>query len=242
MRSIISVITIAAIFACTHVATDDKLAESGVALDSIAEVTKDSPGVWYGIFDLHKEIPPDMRNSATRRYMGKNCDTIKYSKGDYDFEGFVRIGDINHDGRLDSVCVLPPLAWCSFPGEDKEIDGDSYYFSDTSIPRLHTPSRCCHPSSIFSVGDINEDGFDEIGEYQSSCASRYKLLKLHAMRNGQWANVGYVVYDLLYADTSKSFSQYFRKISKGKVEMLEVTDLRTNNEQIVKPIWRRFSL
>ena len=176
------------------------------------------------------------------KYAADSCEPVMhYTKEEFSFEGFEPLGDLNGDGNVDSVFVLPLLAWCSYPGEEEEIDGDSYYFTDTTLPRLHTNSSCCHPYNIFPVGDIDEDGIKEIGEYYSSCASRYKLLQLHTLKGNRWQYIGHVLYDLFYVVTSLKYSQFVRKVSKGKVEMLEITDMTENPKDVGKKVWKRFT-
>ena len=73
------------------------------------------------------------------------------------FEKLTFIGSIKNNSTKDSVFVLEPLNYCKQVGE-KDFDGQAYYFTDTTLPRLQTDLYCCHPSSIFLVGDIDEDG------------------------------------------------------------------------------------
>ena len=242
MRCFFFVFVLIAFVKCNLPEAQSDDGKSKAVIDSVPVSIKDSLKRHFPILDLISTIRPEIRNRIERVYISKDCNQTKYTLGEFVFEGFNLLGDINRDGKLDSAFVLPPIAWCAFPGEDQEIDGDSYYFSDTSLPRLHTPSRCCHPSSIFSVGDIDDDGIDEIGEYQTSCVSRYKLLQLHTLKKGKWKNVGYVVYDLFYVDTSKTYAEHFRKVRKGIVDILEITDLRNDSTKDVRPIWRRFNL
>jgi hypothetical protein len=164
-----------------------------------------------------------------------------YSPSQYDdFEGLCYIGDINHNNIKDSVFVLHPLSFCQFPGEQSN-DGQAYYFLDTTLPRLQTESYCCHPSSLFVAGDIDEDGVQEIGQYYSSCVSHYKSLYVYTLKQHRWKEAGHVVYDLFYADSTKPYSSYVRKTSKNQFEMLEVTDL-TDKEYIGKEHWIKFSI
>lgn len=158
------------------------------------------------------------------------------------FDGLVYIGDINHNDIEDSVFVLSPL---QFPckSENSEIeDGMSYYFTDTTLPRLITDSYCCHPGNLFLVGDIDEDGISEIGEYYSSCVSRFKSLNVYTLKNHAWTAIGHVTYDLFYADSTKPYSYFVKKIDKKQFKMLEITDLPKDPKFAYKPHWIKFSM
>jgi hypothetical protein len=171
-------------------------------------------------------------------YNAKNCKAQVYSKKSLreGFEGFKRLGDINSDGKIDSIFVLNPLGMC-------EADtGQSYYFTNNNIPRLVSHSYCCHPRNIFSVGDIDEDGISEIGQYYSSCVSRYKSLHIYSLKNHKWKEIGVSTFDLKYMSYDKPFSHYVRKNGKNRFEMLEVTDLTNDKSKIGKPNWIKFSL
>ncbi len=158
-----------------------------------------------------------------------------------EFEGLHFIGNVKSNLTKDSVFVLEPLNYCKQNGE-KDFDGQAYYFTDTTLPRLQTNSYCCHPSNIFLVGDIDEDGVSEIGEYYSSCASHYKSLYVYSLKNKVWKEVGHCVYDLYYMDIGKPYNYFVKKVNKNKFEMLEITDLTDNKTKIGKRNWKQFSM
>jgi hypothetical protein len=157
------------------------------------------------------------------------------------FEGLHYIGNIKNNGIKDSVFVLQPISFCKRE-EEEDFDGQAYYFTDTTLPRLQTDSYCCHPSSLFLVGDIDEDGVSEIGEYYSSCASHYKSLCVYSLKNKKWQQIGHCVYDLYYMDIGKPYSYFVRKVSRNKFKMLEITDLTEDTTKIGKRNWKQFSM
>lgn len=178
------------------------------------------------------------------RYSSDTCETIWYENTNLvnNFKGLEALGDINHNGISDSVFVLDELNYCNFD-EEVNSNGQAYYFTDTTLPRLQTDdSHCCYPSCIFVVGDIDEDGVSEIGQYFSSCASRYKSLYVYSLKNKKWKQVGHSVYDLLYVDEKKPFSYYVQKVSKNKFKMLEITDLTDDKSKIGKQNWKHFRM
>ena len=158
-----------------------------------------------------------------------------------EFEGLHYIGYIKNNLTKNFVFVLKPLNYCKQDGE-KDFDGQAYYFTDTTLPRLQTDSYCCHPSNIFLVADIDEDGISEIGQYYSSCASHYKFLYVYSLKNNLWKVVGHCVYDLHYMDIGKPYSYFVKKVSKDKFEMLEITDLTQDKTKIGKRNWKQFSM
>jgi hypothetical protein len=141
------------------------------------------------------------------------------------FEGFHNVGDIDGDKKVDYVFVLSPINRCE--------EGQSYYFSNSAIPRIETESHCCHPESVFSVGDIDEDGRNELGEYYSSCASRYKAITIWSFKAGRWKEIksfSYVLNDSY--KVFKDFHKMFKKSAKGKISYLEITDVDVNGDLI----------
>jgi hypothetical protein len=172
------------------------------------------------------------------KYGSRNCEALYYMKNQIkaDFEGLYKVGVIRK-GRSASVFVLNPLTRC-----EPDSSGQAYYFTDTTLPRLLTESDCCHPNNIFAVGDIDEDGISEIGQYYSGCASRYKLLRVYSLRKNEWHEVGSCVYDLAYANADKPYNSFVRKRRRNKFEMLEITDLTSDKRSIGKPRWLQFSM
>jgi hypothetical protein len=189
---------------------------------------------YYGdsLFKLHKKILA----YYFKKYDSNSCNPVIYSKKDLKevYEGFKNVGDLNHNHQKDSVFVVNPLNTC------EENIGQSYYFTDTTLPRLQTDSHCCHPSSIFSIGDIDEDGTDEIGQYYSSCVSRYKSLIVYSLKNGEWKQIGRCVYDLMYSKYEANYKSYIKKLKKDSFAMLEITDLDT--AYIGRQHWIKFDM
>lgn len=176
------------------------------------------------------------------KYLPDSCTHFHSSKSELirDFEGIVSIGDINGNNIPDSVFVLEPITYCRFKNE-KDFEGDAYYFTDTTLPRLQTGSECCHPKNIFLVGDIDEDGISEIGQFFSSCASHYKSLYVYSLKNKQWKEIGHSCFDLFYMDVNKPFSSWVKKTEKNKFEMLQITDL-TTAPKVGKKDWLKFEM
>lgn len=140
---------------------------------------------------------------------------------------FKKLGDVNGDGENDSVFILPGLGWCE--------EGQSYYFTDNKIPRIQTDSYCCHTESIFSIGDIDEDGGNEIAEYYSSCASNFKYFKIWTLKKNNWKLVNKFTF---YYNNGKyiafkDFHKLHKKIAKNKFKFLEISDLRGNGELVM---------
>jgi len=144
-----------------------------------------------------------------------------------------RLGTIKNESKIDSVFVLNPFSACD--------DGQSYYFTDTSLPRLQTDSWCCHPENIFLVGDIDEDGVEEIGWYYSSCGSHYKSLYVVSLKSNKWDTVGHSIFDQHYMFYDRPFSSYIKKTGKYTFEMLEITDM-TDAKYRGKKNWLKFTM
>lgn len=161
-------------------------------------------------------------------YQSDTCGILTYE--DYalrnGFEGLKGIDIILKNKEPDTVFVLPPFNYCD--------DGYSFYFFDTTLPRLFTDSYCCHPDNLFSIGDVDEDGIAEICIFYSSCASRFKALIVYSLKNNTWKEVGRCTFDIAFMYPRKETR--VRKIKKGQFEMLEIVDKAENKK------WKQFLL
>lgn len=164
-------------------------------------------------------------------YIEKNqidsCRIIIYADSNLkaEFEGVKAIKGIRVNSTTDSVFVMPPFNYCE--------EGQSYCFYDKTLPRLYTDSYCCHPDNLFVTEDIDEDGIKEVGIYYSSCASRYKSLRLYSLKNGKWEQIGDSDFDIFTRDPGKiKFDQLVKKISKGKFKICNFLDGKTKWETI----------
>ena len=147
---------------------------------------------------------------------------------------FKNLGDLNGDGKSDSVFILPGLAWCE--------EGQSYYFTDNKIPRIKTDSNCCHTESVFSIGDIDEDGGNEIAEYYSSCASNFKYIDIWTLKENKWKLVDKFAffYNNGKYEAFKDFHKLYKKISKNKFKFLEISDMRANGKAVME--WKTVTM
>jgi hypothetical protein len=161
------------------------------------------------------------------KYQQDSCVILTYKNSvlKESYEGIKVLGDINNDKIPDTVFVLPPFNFCE--------EGESYYFSDTNLPRLFTESYCCHPENLFSIGDIDEDGIAEICIFHSSCVSRFKSLRAYTLKNNTWKEIGHVTFDINFMKPDKE--KRVKKTGKGKFEMLEIVDDPGTKE------WKKFS-
>lgn len=174
---------------------------------------------------LHKKT--QFLTDLINKYQQDSCVIITYENSvlKEGYEGIKVVGDINNDKIPDTVFVLPPFNFCE--------EGESYYFSDTSLPRLFTESYCCHPENLFSIGDIDEDGIAEICIFHSSCVSRFKSLRAYSLKNNTWKAIGHVTFDINFMKPGKE--NRVKKTGKGKFEMLEIVDAPENKK------WKQFS-
>lgn len=166
----------------------------------------------------------------------KECDPIRLQKklfNEFYNEGFNNLGDLNGDKKADSVFVLHALNYCE--------EGDSYYFTDNSIPRISTDSNCCHPTSIINIGDINEDGKSEIAEYYSSCASRYKAITIYSLKSDKWKKIksfSFVLNEKYTID--KDFKKLFKKTSKNHLKYFVISDITVDDKLVTE--WKNIRI
>lgn len=162
-----------------------------------------------------------------KQYLKSDCYPIRRNKMNLiqAFEGFQNIGDIDNDGKDDFVFVLPSLNYCE--------EGESYYFSNPKIERIYTESNCCHPYSILDIGDIDEDGANEIAQYFSGCASRYKKINIWTLRDNKWKLIDNVQFTLNdFYEPFRDFHKLYKKKSKGIVQFLEISDVKTDGDLV----------
>jgi hypothetical protein len=162
-----------------------------------------------------------------KRYQPDTCVTLTYENSSLKegFEGVAAVRKIDGGNGRDSVFVVPPFNYCD--------DGDSYCFKDMKLPRLHTDSYCCHPSNLFVVEDIDEDGIKEIGIFYSSCASRFKGLRVYSLKGGEWKQIGDATFDIFTKDPGKvKLSSLVRKVGKGKFKICNFNEGKTTWETI----------
>lgn len=166
----------------------------------------------------------------------KECYPIRIPKStlkEFYNEGLKNLGDLNGDKKDDFVFVLHSLNHCE--------EGDSYYFTDNNIPRILTDSNCCHPGSIFNIGDIDEDGKSEIAQYYSSCASRYKAITIYSLKNNTWKEIetfSFVLNDKYIIP--QDFKKLFKKASKNNLEYYEIDDIDVYGRIIAS--WKKIKI
>ena len=218
--------------------------ESSVTVVNLQPVSKDSAYTsdfnFIGDSVLHGL--KDIVRFYIKKYQHSDCPPLLYSKKNLKdaLEIPVTLGAINK-GVETSVFVLLPFTDC---GDSDSLSdfGKCYYFTDTTLPKLKVDVYCTHPSNIFLVGDIDEDGISEIGEYYSSCSSHYKSLHVWSLKNGKWQQIGASTFDQHYMFYDKPFSSYIKKLGKGKFAMYEKTDLPMDSTKYGIGYWLKFKM
>jgi hypothetical protein len=151
-------------------------------------------------------------------YRTDTCEVFNVTPARFreDFEGVYAIKGIRVSKSTDTVFVVPRISWC---------EGNSYCFFDKTLPRLQTDSECCHPSNVFVVDDIDEDGVREIGIWYSSCTSRYKSLRIYTLKKNAWQEIASSDFDVQTQDPTKVVcSSLVKKINKGKFQICNFLD------------------
>ena len=144
------------------------------------------------------------------------------------------IGDINNDGVNDSIMIIPELYITKEQGIE---DGASAIFTDKNLPRIRVDVSCLEAHYFFPVADINDDGITELGQYYTSCASRFKGLKLISLDQGKWKTKGQVIFDVFYEEPKKE--KRIEKVGTNKFRMREIT--AENTDRIID-IWKTFEM
>lgn len=161
------------------------------------------------------------------QYQTDTCGVLTHdiSELKQEFEGIRIIKGIRTNKKSDTVFVLPNFNYCD--------DGESYCFYDKTLPRLYTDSYCCHPENFFVCSDIDEDGINEVGIFYSSCASRYKSLRIYSLKENTWNEIGIATFDIMTKDpTEVNFGDLVKKVSKDKFQICIFDDGQTKWETI----------
>lgn len=162
---------------------------------------------------LHKNVRHYLADTSNIILMKQMFEQIE------EFRKFQVYGDINGDKQLDSAFLVPELQHTLRDGYE---DGVTVIFSDPKIPYIKVNQMCVQFQNFSPIGDIDEDGWLEMLQYYSSCASRYKsliLLKCTPNRK-EWAEVESCTYDTYYDDPP--WQQRIRKLRKNQFEMIEI--------------------
>jgi hypothetical protein len=160
-------------------------------------------------------------------YQVDTCGILPHKNSELkeEFEGIRIVKGIRTEKQSDTLFVMPTFNYCD--------EGESYCFYDKTLPRLYTDSYCCHPDNFFLCSDIDEDGINEVGIFYSSCASRYKSLRIFSLKNRQWKEIGTSDFDVLTQEPDKvSFEKLVKKISKGKFKICNFIEGQTKWEII----------
>lgn len=148
-----------------------------------------------------------------------------------EWQGIKGLGYLHHGPTKDSVIIISEINSCLGEG--------IYAFTNPSLPFLTNGSDCLLLENIFSVGDMDEDGIDELGVYESSCVSRFKSLAVYSLKNRHWKEVGRCAFDIYQEWPDKR--NRIRKLKKGEFQMLEVLDNFPNKRLPVIRKWLKFS-
>lgn len=196
----------------------------------LADACKDEP-----VRNALGSLPQSYTNKAAYYYAWYMKDTAglaDFLSGE--LYGYIQnvkpVGCLRSGKTCDSVFVLPPL--CA------SDTGQSYYFTDTSFPRLRTVFYCCDPEYIFPAGDIDEDGISEIGQLEFSCNSRSQRIAVWSLKSGAWRRIAECSYDMNVTDPP--MNKRIRKLGKGKFEMLEMAYVSVDTTDTRGRRWKRF--
>lgn len=133
------------------------------------------------------------------------------------------IGDIDNNKISDTVIVVPELLAIKDEDSDNVYyeEGASFVFANRKLPRIKVDAMCVSCDYIFPIGDIDEDGIMELGQYYSSCASRLKVLLVLHLEDGVWKEIAQCLYDA--SMEVPHFSKRIKKLKKGLFQMDEIT-------------------
>ncbi|WP_397362367.1 hypothetical protein [Olleya sp. R77988] len=144
------------------------------------------------------------------------------------------LGDINNDGINDSILVIPEL----YIGKTGDVEeAASILFTDKTIPRVSVDVGCLGTDFFFPVADIDEDGIMELGQYYTSCASRFKSLILIALQDNKWTPQGQVTFDIWFDDPIKE-----ERIMKTGLNSFKMREITTESPDSIIDIWLPFTM
>lgn len=166
---------------------------------------------------------PSFKNVATLQH--STADTPQQSSTSTDETR--DLGDINSDGHVDVIEI-----------SKGEIDaGDFFRFVQTSSTSTVLPplpqygSSCLHLTDVYPISDMNEDGILELAVYESSCASRYKAIRVYSLTDMQWQEIGHATYDVGYPDPPIP-----DRITKVKKNEFTIREIMTDSSSATAPV------
>ena len=127
---------------------------------------KNISGEWYITLESDKITDEIKRNKSAKKVIPKNAVKV----------------DANGDGVDEYMWIVEPEII-----DEAECKGpcDSYVkFSDTSIPTLKINQ--CLGGTIENLGDLNDDGGDEIGIYPDWFTSAWHSYRVWTLQNKSW--------------------------------------------------------
>ncbi len=166
-----------------------------------------------------KELLNDTSVKVLAEYLLERQDKEGYKI----FGSLKDIGDIDNDKIRDTVIVVPELLALKDEDSDNVYyeEGASFVFTNRKLPKIKVDALCVSCDYIFPIGDIDEDGIMELGQYYSSCSSRLKVLLVLHLENGVWKEIAQCLYDT--SMEVPHFSKRIKKLKRGLFQMDEIT-------------------
>lgn len=131
----------------------------------------------------------------------------------------ILLGDLNHDAITDSIFVTNPY----YVGEEDVIEHgcinnlcDATIRFSCKLPNI--PLQNAIGATIENMGDINQDGFDELIIVHQWFIGCWGSMYFYTFKNNQWHNFGSVASYLCSDDTLLSS---VKKINNNTIEATE---------------------
>jgi len=160
-------------------------------------------------------------SSLQKKKKAANKETLGFDLQLFNINSKIK-GDFNGDGKSE-------VAWLEYPKEDTD-NQCVIKFSDSKIPSI-TVSQCAK-GTLDNLGDLNNDGKDDIGILPSGFQSEWVSYRTYGMKSNKWQEL---IQPLpIYLEDENSLRHPISKLTQQKNKVLVQYNEMSGNGLTIK--------